>query len=597
MSILPWNNQLLVGIDSVDQQHQQLVKLINKLDEVVTLGQDPQLIVHTVNQLVDYTRYHFQHEEALMRQAQFNPQFLAQHCQQHQDFIDKIQTVQNQAQTDVSIVSKDLLDFLVDWLCHHTLKTDKLMALSLKQGIDAAQISLNPREPEDILHSNLYSALRESEERFRELADNLQALIWVTNAKNLPIFCNSFWFKAFGLKSGRVTQDQWLSVIHADDRQPVMATYQKAATELNKFKIEYRLCLAEGKTLWILETAVPRLRKNGSFAGLMGCGMDISSQKRAEARLLESNQQLEQRVSERTQALVAANQTLEYEKNQQTLLNQQLQEAQLHLLQAEKMASIGQLAAGVAHEINNPLGYIHSNLNSLQHYIQDLIQLSELSERLAQQLPDTHPELQAFQQFKQRVDLDFLKTDAEDLVKESLEGTERARKIVQNLRDFSRIDNPERELFNPEAGMDATLNIVHNELKYKAEVIKEYAGLQPIACVGGQINQVFTNLLVNAAQAISEFGKIYIRTGYQDPDWLWIEVQDTGCGMDEATRTRIFDPFFTTKPVGKGTGLGLSLSYKIIKDHHGRIEVDSVVGQGTRFRLYLPTSDAGDELP
>jgi len=589
MSILTWNDQLLVGIESVDNQHRHLVALINRLDELNALGADLQTVLETVKQLVEYTVEHFQHEEQLMMEAGFNPRMQDQHCQQHQEFIDKMQQVHVEAQSDVSVISKDLLDFLVDWLCHHILKTDKLMAISLNQGIDAEQVSIDKDEHVDILHSNLYSALRESEERFKELADHLPALIWITNAKNLPIFCNRFWFKTFHIERGFVDRRQWLNTIHPDDRDKVVQTYQQAAQELTKFKIQYRLCTEDAKETWILETAVPRMRKNGKFAGLMGCGMDISTQKQAETALLKLNQQLEERVRERTQALTEANQTLQMEKNQQTLLNQKLQETQAHLVQSEKMASIGQLAAGVAHEINNPLGYIYSNLNSLKQYIQELTKAAELAERLAGQLADNHPDVQAFKQFKNTVDLDFLKDDAADLVEESLEGATRAKKIVQDLRDFSRIDKQGREMFDLEAGIDATLNIVNNELKYKAEVVKEYGGIKPFECVGAQLNQVFMNLLVNAAQAIEDFGKITVRTGYQDADWVWVDVEDNGQGMSEATRMRIFDPFFTTKPVGKGTGLGLSLSYKIIQDHHGRIEIDSEIGRGTRFRIYLPT--------
>jgi hemerythrin-like metal-binding protein/PAS domain S-box-containing protein len=590
MGILTWNDQLLVGIDSVDSQHQQLVRLINRLDEVVALGEDHQTLLDTIKQLVDYTVYHFQHEEALMKNANFNPEMLARHQLQHQEFVEKMLRVQSDATLDASVVSKDLLDFLVDWLCHHTLKTDKLMAISLNKNIDASQITIDRDEQVDIMHSNLYSALRESEDRFKELADNLQALIWVTNAKNLPIFCNRHWFKTFGIKRGAVDKQQWLAIIHPDDRHAVTSAYEKAAAELSKFQIQYRICPQDGGVIWILETAVPRIRQNGTFAGLMGCGMDITTQKQAETALAELNTQLEAQVIQRTQALLTANQTLEQEKNRQTLLNRQLQEAQTHLIQSEKMASIGQLAAGVAHEINNPLGYIYSNLNNMKRYLQDLIKAADMAETLLQQLPADQADVQAFNQFKKMVDLEFLKQDAVDLVEESLEGASRARKIVQDLRDFSRIDKQERALFDLEAGMDATLNIVNNELKYKAEIIKEYAGLKPFECVGAQLNQVFMNLLVNAAQAIEEFGKIIIRTGYQSPDWLWIEVEDTGQGMSEATKARIFDPFFTTKPVGKGTGLGLSLSYKIIRDHQGRIEVDSTPGQGTRFRIYFPVN-------
>lgn len=592
MSILTWNDQLLVGIDSVDSQHQNLVTLINRLDEVIALGEDHKTVLETVNDLVDYTVYHFQHEEKLMQQAGFNPEMYSKHCQQHREFVEKMQRVQADAQLDASAISKDLLDFLVDWLCHHTLKTDKLMAISLQKGIDAAQIQLDRHEHVDILHSNLYSALRESEDRFKELADNLQALIWVTNTKNVPIFCNRFWFKTFGLDHSAINKQQWINTIHPDDREKVTSTYEQAAAEQIKIRMQYRLQSADKGLIWILETAVPRIRQNGTFAGLMGCGMDITTQKQAEAALAKINLQLEEQVNQRTHALTTANRSLELEKNRQTLLNQQLQETQSYLVQSEKMASIGQLAAGVAHEINNPLGYIYSNLNSLQQYIQELIQVAELAERLTEQLPADNPDIQAYQQLKQSINLDFVKTDAPELVKESLEGATRAKKIVQDLRDFSRIDKQERAMFDLEAGLDATLNIVNNELKFKAEVIKEYAGLKPFECVGTQLNQVFMNLLVNAAQAIQDFGKITIRTGYQNADWLWVEIEDTGQGMDAETQARIFDPFFTTKPIGKGTGLGLSLSYKTIKDHRGNIVVNSEPGRGTIFRINLPVHPA-----
>jgi hemerythrin-like metal-binding protein/PAS domain S-box-containing protein len=588
MSILNWNDQLLVGVDSVDNQHRHLVELINRLDEVVAIGEDQQTIMEIVNQLVDYTVYHFQHEDELMVNAGYNQDMLERHRQQHQDFVEKIKSVQIDVKTDSNVVSKDLLDFLVDWLCRHTLKTDKLMAISLNKGIDAAEIEFDKHEQIEILHSNLYSALRESEDRFKELADNLQALIWVTNAKNLPIFCNRYWFKTFGLKHGAVDRQQWLNIIHADDRENVFQTYQKAADELTKFQIQYRLSHADHKLVWILETAVPRVRKNGEFAGLMGCGMDITSQKLAEEALLKLNQELEQRVDERTQALIAANRTLEVEKNQQTLLNRKLKETQAHLVQSEKMVSIGQLAAGVAHEINNPLGYIYSNLNSLKQYILELTEIAERADKLVEALPANHPEVIGFNQLRQNIDLNFLKTDATDLVNESLEGAIRAKKIVQDLRDFSRIDKQEREMFDLEAGLNATLNIVNNELKYKAEVIRQFGGIKPFECVGAQLNQVFMNLLINAAHAIEEFGKITIRTGYMADDWIWVEVEDTGCGISDDIKAKIFDPFFTTKPVGQGTGLGLSLSYKIIKDHFGHILVHSTPGQGTKFRIELP---------
>ena len=293
MSILTWNDQLMIGIDSVDRQHEHLVMLTNRLDEVLALGAELQTVVDTVNELVDYTVYHFHHEEELMEKAAFNPEMFAKHREQHQEFVEKMARVQADVQNDVGVISKDLLDFLVDWLCQHILHTDKIMAISLTKGINAAEIKFDQHEQFDILHTNLYSALRESEDRFKELADNLPALIWITNAKNQPIFCNSFWFKTFGIKRGAVDKTQWMSTIHAEDREKVAAAYEKSAKELIKIKTLYRLKAADQNLVWIMETAVPRIRQNGTFAGLMGCGMDITTQKQAETTLAEINVQLE----------------------------------------------------------------------------------------------------------------------------------------------------------------------------------------------------------------------------------------------------------------------------------------------------------------
>jgi signal transduction histidine kinase len=187
------------------------------------------------------------------------------------------------------------------------------------------------------------------------------------------------------------------------------------------------------------------------------------------------------------------------------------------------------------------------------------------------------------------VDLDFVVSDVRVLMAESREGIERVRKIVADLKDFSRADtNQDWEWANLHDGIDSTLNIVNNEVKYKADVVKEYGDIPDVECLPSQINQVIMNIVVNGAHAIQgPRGRITIRTG-TDGDHVWIEIADTGCGIPPAIRSRIFDPFFTTKPVGTGTGLGLSLSYGIIQKHGGRIEVESEEGVGTAFRIHLP---------
>jgi two-component system NtrC family sensor kinase len=268
-------------------------------------------------------------------------------------------------------------------------------------------------------------------------------------------------------------------------------------------------------------------------------------------------------------------------------LNRQLEDAHNHLMQADKMASIGQLAAGVAHEINNPIGYVYSNLGTLEKYVQDTFGMLDQYEQAEASIPDAavRAKLKAA---RDKLDIAFLKEDLRDLMSESRDGITRVKKIVQNLKDFSHVDvSDEWHYADLHSGIDSTLNIVTNEIKYKAEVVKEYGALPEVECLSSQLNQVFMNLLVNAAHAIEERGTITLRSGTEGEE-VWVEVSDTGKGIAPEHMKKIFDPFFTTKAIGKGTGLGLSLTYGILQKHHGRIEVNSEVGIGTTFRVCLP---------
>lgn len=269
-------------------------------------------------------------------------------------------------------------------------------------------------------------------------------------------------------------------------------------------------------------------------------------------------------------------------------LNAKFSAAQEQLIQSEKLASIGQLAAGVAHEINNPIGYIFSNFGSLETYIANLLEMLDAYER-AESFITSPEERASLDAVRKRVELDYVKEDMPMLLSESKEGIVRVRKIVQDLKDFSHVDvTQEWQWADLHHGIDLTLNIVGNEVKYKADVIKEYGDIPEVECLPSQINQVVMNLVVNAAHAMSgERGKITIRTGVRNNS-VWVEIQDTGSGIPKEILPRIFDPFFTTKPVGSGTGLGLSLSYGIIQKHQGQMEVESELGSGTCFRITLP---------
>jgi signal transduction histidine kinase len=301
--------------------------------------------------------------------------------------------------------------------------------------------------------------------------------------------------------------------------------------------------------------------------------------------LRKSRDELEDKVRDRTADLETVNKSLLAEKARQEELIKKLAETHCQLLQSEKLASIGQLAAGVAHEINNPIGYVNSNLGTLQDYTVDLFKaLSAYEQREAEMTAATQA---ALADLKRQIDIDFLRNDVSKLLSESMEGLQRVKSIVQDLKDFSRVNETTKQWANLEKGLDSTINVVWNELKYKAEVVKKYGGVPEIECMPSQLNQVFMNLLINAVQAIEDHGHITLRTGH-DGENVWVEVEDDGNGIRPEDLGRIFDPFFTTKPVGAGTGLGLSLSYGIVQQHGGRIEVESNVGKGSLFRVVLP---------
>jgi signal transduction histidine kinase len=262
-----------------------------------------------------------------------------------------------------------------------------------------------------------------------------------------------------------------------------------------------------------------------------------------------------------------------------------LQGAQEQVMQSEKLASIGQLAAGVAHEINNPIGYVNSNLSTLQRYISQLFSAIQSYEAA---LAGGAVGAAAAESIRQKLDLDFLAGDVPQLLSESREGIDRVCKIVRDLKDFARKERSEDWVqADLHRGLDSTLNIIWNELKYKAQIVKTFGELPPVECLPSELNQVFMNVLMNAGQAIKDQGIITVTTSVAG-DRVRIDVGDDGEGIPADVLPRVFDPFFTTKPVGSGTGLGLAISYGIVSKHHGTIEVSSTPGQGTLLRIELP---------
>jgi PAS domain S-box-containing protein len=452
------------------------------------------------------------------------------------------------------------------------------------------------------------------------LFDASPVATFVINADHVVTHCNKACAMTLGISADQIIGKKGLGRVFYGHDRPVMAdlivdgSIKEIVDDL--YQNQYRGSLvvpdayeAEGffPTLgasgrWLFFTAAPLRNLNGKVIGAIETLQDITEKKVAEKALLKSQVEMEKAIEQRTAQLAEVNQVLREDVMRREIsdrelldrnaelhaLNAKLSAAQEHLVQSEKLASIGQLAAGVAHEINNPIGYIFSNFGTLETYLSDLFRMLGAYEKAEKSQSDvlTARELETL---KNNIELDFLKEDIPTLMRESKEGIVRVRKIVQDLKDFSHVDaNPDWQFANLNQGIESTLNVVNNELKYKADVVKDYGDIPEVQCMPSQINQVVMNLVVNAAHAMgAERGKITVRTGVQG-DKVWFEVADTGSGIAKNVLPRIFDPFYTTKPVGKGTGLGLSLSYGIVQKHHGSIDVQTEAAKGTTFRVTLP---------
>ncbi len=392
------------------------------------------------------------------------------------------------------------------------------------------------------------AALRDSQERYRLLIENTIAGIIVISDQKI-IFANTFICTLSGYGRDEILGMPFIDFVHPDDREVVLTNYRRRLED-EHFKDSYaiRMLNRDKDVRWVEVNAV-RLSYENRPAVLIFL-RDITRQRKLEAQLLQS----------------------------------------------EKMASIGQLAAGVAHEINNPVGFVNSNLHTLGGYHEDIKTLIDNYQELRADVKVRYNsgdderirrKVDVIEKLETDMDLDFIIDDCPQLIRESREGTERIKKIVLDLKDFAHPGAHERQSVNINQCIESTLNIVWNELKYNVTVTKDFGKIPDIQGYPQQLNQVFMNLLVNAAQAIKEKGEIKIETRAADGK-VEIQFSDTGCGIAEENLNKIFDPFFTTKPVGKGTGLGLNVSYNIIKKHNGTIMATSKVGTGTVFKIQLP---------
>jgi PAS domain S-box-containing protein len=418
-------------------------------------------------------------------------------------------------------------------------------------------------------------ALQESENKFRNLAEKSVVGIYVVQ-DGVFKYVNARFAEIHGYTPEEMIGLKGMAdVVLEEDRLELdMRERRRMSAEKDFLRDEFRVRTKRGEI-----RSVELYGANTVYEGepaMIGTVLDVTERRHSEEMLQDLLSELEAKNKELEEAYT------------------ELRESQKKAIQQEKMASIGQLAAGVAHEINNPMGFIMSNLGSLRKSmtrIPEFVKVqSQAIETLAEEAgPSRDAVLSTVSERRRSLKIDYLIEDSRNIIEESLEGAERVKRIVQDLKSFSRVDDRDHAPADLNNILDSTLNIVWNEVKHKAAVKKNYGDIPQVPCNAGQLGQVFMNIFVNAAQAIPDFGEISIKT-WELAGYVYAAISDTGNGIPESQLNRIFEPFYTTKEIGKGTGLGLSIAYDIVKKHKGDIEAISEPGKGTVFVVAVPVN-------
>ncbi|WP_165233209.1 ATP-binding protein [Aquisphaera insulae] len=416
--------------------------------------------------------------------------------------------------------------------------------------------------------------LRRSREQFALAVRGSNDGLWDWDIENDSVFFSSRWKAQLGYQDNEIgpSFSEFESRIHHEDHDRVMmAVKQYLGGRLRGFSEEFRMRTKDGAYRWILARAVVLRDSHGNPFRMAGSNTDTTERKEFESKLAEQNRLLETAMKTERET------------------NEALKRAQALMVENEKMAGLGAMVAGVAHEINNPLAFITNNVAILHRDFAEIVQILKLHEEAGPLIEREAPRTaRMIAELRQAVALDETLTTLPDLLERTSQGLKRIRRIVNDLRLFARLDEGDVNEADLNAGIQSTATIIQGHAREKdVRLDLQLAPLPRVTCHAARINQVVMNLMSNAIDACSLGGEVTVRTGADDGH-VQIEIIDNGRGISPEIRPRIFDPFFTTKPIGKGTGLGLSISYGIVRDHDGTIDVDSTPGKGSRFIVRLP---------
>jgi len=468
---------------------------------------------------------------------------------QQQPATARIPVIMISAATDLQSQLKGFVCGVVDFISKPTMEPVLMARIRLHLEMSRIRLQLEQSNQQLVL----------SEARYRMLAENTSDIIWSMDPHRWRYtYVSPSCSRLLGYTPEELMQEPVDTFLAPGSRLEVQRLVGDKLAEIAfgscsdpTLAAEVELPCKEGTTIWVEVNATVLTEPDGRVTGMVGVSRDITARCQAETAL---------------------------------------RELQSQLLQQEKLASIGQLAAGIAHEINNPMGFINSNLSTLVKYVEKFDCYLKAQDELLLQCA-TDEARQETAALRKSLKLDYVQRDIHALLDESLEGVQRVMKIVQDLKTFSHGDTGLMEPADINACLDSTINIIWNQIKYVADLVRDYGDLPRVLCNQQQLGQVFLNLLVNASHAIKTQGEqqgVVTVSTWADHEAVYIAVADTGCGMPEEVQRRIFEPFYTTKEVGKGTGLGLSISNEIIKKHGGELSAASEPGKGTTFTIRLP---------
>ena len=425
--------------------------------------------------------------------------------------------------------------------------------------------------------------MRENAEKRRVILEDIEEAYYEADLNGKFVFVNNAMCKILGYTRNELIGQKYWCLLDEPTLKTLYAAVDKSYKTNEPVKMLDMEAIRKDGAKLISETSASIIRDTeGSFIGFRGISRDVTKRRQMEEELKKNQEELIRKNKEIDENRKHIQHALERLEN----AYEELKASQLKILQQEKMASIGQLAAGVAHELNNPMSFISSNLSTLDKYVHRLIDFIGTQSEIIESF-NNKTAVKKVKEKRKELKLDYVIKDIKGMLKESFDGADRVKKIVYELNCFSRMDEEEYKEADINECIDSAIIIVWNELKYKSTLEKNYGNLPLTKCYSRQINQIFVNLLINAVNSIEEKGIIRIKT-WCEGGLIWMEVSDTGGGIPHENLVKIFEPFFTTKAAGKGTGLGLSITYEIVQRHKGEITVKSESGKGTTFIIRIP---------